>query len=73
MGVAADHKINFYNINHLDFGIIFDSGMPFAADQLVFQNRGFTVVYNDFLDRQSYGRGRDESHASMLGMFLNIY
>ena len=34
-------KINFYKINHLDFGIILDSGMPFAADQLVFQNLGF--------------------------------
>ena len=43
--VLLQTKINFYEINHLDFGIILDSGMPFAADQLVFQNRGFTVVY----------------------------
>ena len=42
--VLLQTKINFYKINHLDFGIILDSGMPFPANQLVFQNRGFTVV-----------------------------
>ena len=49
MGVAADHKINFYNINHLDFGIIFHSGMPIAADQLVFQNPESRFYCRDFV------------------------
>ena len=42
-------KNNFYKINNLDFGIILDSWMPFAADQLVFQNRGFTYrIFESF-------------------------
>ena len=46
--VLLQAKINFLNINHLDFGITLeDSGMPFAANQLQFQNRGFSVIGND--------------------------
>ena len=47
--VLLQIKNNFYKINHLDFGIILDSWMPFAADQLVFQNRGFTYrIFESF-------------------------
>ena len=38
MGFATDHNY-FYNIKHID------SGIPFVADQLVFQNQGFISLF----------------------------
>ena len=59
MGFAAD-QINFHNINHFNFGITLDSGMSFAAaDQVEFQNRGFTVRKNRILITQPLISGVD--------------